>query len=286
MNSARRPPFPRPLLAFWGLRILPVWILIALAIFIIQIAICGIVHDNEKVKALIRFIDVLPPMVKTALGGEGLESGHVSGLIGIGYQHPLVLLLYMLFAVGVPSSFLTGEVQNGTMELILSRWATKTQVFLCALILTLAGMFALVIVMFLGTCVATGIYHFKEPVPLRLFFITAINGGLLAAACGAVALFSVSFFQRTSTAVAVSSGFLVVNFLASVLSKWWPVLEFLGPATLFHYVDGPYIFSRGAWPLGDMAILVAVTIVACGCGGVIWHRRDLPLGLSDSTESF
>ncbi len=277
MSSPARPSFPRPLLNFWGLRVLPAWILIGLAIFIIQIAICGIVHDNEKVKALIRFIDVLPPMVKTALGGEALESGRVSGLIGIGYQHPLILLLYMLFAVGVPSSFLTGEVQNGTMELILSRWATKTQIYLCAAILTLGGMFALVLVMYGGTCVGTAIYHFSEPVPLRLFFITAVNGGLLAAACGAISLLSASFFQRTSTAVAVSSGFLVLNFLASVLSKWWPVLEFLGPATLFHYVDGPYIFSRGAWPIGDMTILTAVMGLASGVGGIIWHRRDLPL---------
>ena len=70
----------------------------------------------------------------------------------------MVLFLYMLFAVGVPTTLLTGEVQKGTMELILSRSATKTQVYFCASLLTLAGMFALVLMMFLGTVAATHLY--------------------------------------------------------------------------------------------------------------------------------
>jgi len=51
------------------------------------------------------------------------------------------------------------------MELILSRPVTKTQVYLCATALTLAGMFALVMVMFLGTVAAVHIYVFSEPIP-------------------------------------------------------------------------------------------------------------------------
>ena len=118
MSSKVRPRFPLPLLRFWTLRILPIWVLIALVIFLFQIAICGIVHDNDSVKTFVQFLDKLPSFIKTALGGEALKVGNVSGLIAIGYNHPLVLTLYMLFAVGVPTGLLAGEVQKGTMELI------------------------------------------------------------------------------------------------------------------------------------------------------------------------
>ena len=102
MSDNRRPPFPWPLLRFWTFRILPAWFLIALMIFLFQLAICGIVHDNDRVKALIQYIDMLPAFLKTFIGGDAVKYGNIAGLISIGYQDPFVLLLYMLFAVGVP----------------------------------------------------------------------------------------------------------------------------------------------------------------------------------------
>ena len=121
MSNNHRPPFPWPLLRFWTIRILPAWFLIASWIFLFQLAICGIVHDNERVKAFLQYIDILPSFIKAFMGGEVLQIGNIAGLIAIGYQEPFVLLLYMLYAVGVPTALLAGEVQRGTMELILSR---------------------------------------------------------------------------------------------------------------------------------------------------------------------
>jgi len=50
-------------------------------------------------------------------------------LIAIGYQHPFILFLLLLFAIGVPTGMLAGEVQRGTMELILSRRLQERRIF-------------------------------------------------------------------------------------------------------------------------------------------------------------
>ncbi|MCU0913562.1 MAG: hypothetical protein MUC88_03235 [Planctomycetes bacterium] len=275
MSRASRPPFPLPLLRFWLLRILPAWAGIALLIFLMQIAISAIVHDNEKVKALLGLLDVLPSIVKTALGGEMLRLGNTAGLISIGYNHPFVLFLYMLYAVGVPTGLLAGEVQRGTMELILSRPATKVQVYACAGILTLAGMFTLVLVMFLGTVAAVNIFTFQDPIPFDVFFRIAINGGLLASTFGAVALLCAATFARLYTAVSVAVAFLVVNYFVAVVSNWWPRVAFLKRATLFYLVDGSNLWE--GWPLRNLGMLAAIMLVVALVGAVIWHRRDLPL---------
>jgi ABC-2 type transport system permease protein len=277
MNNASRPPFPFALLRFWLVRMLPVWCGIALLIFLMQIAVCGIVHDNKNVRTFLKFLDLMPSIMKTALGGEALQMGNTAGLIAIGYQHPLVLVLYMLFAVRVPTGLLAGEVQKGTMELILSRPATKMQVYICASVLTLVGMFALVIVMFLGTVVGTNIYNFGEPIPLHLFFRIAVNGGLLASAVGAIALMAAAAFRQQNMAVGVTVAFLVANYFVEVISAWWPRMNFLQPATLFYYVNGVEIFTRPMWPLADIGVLTAILVIAAITGGVIWHRRDLPM---------
>ena len=276
MNSKVRPRFPLPLLRFWTLRILPIWALIALVIFLFQIAVCGIVHDNESVKTFINFIDRLPSFIKTIFGGESLKVGNISGLIAIGYNHPLVLTLYMLFAVGVPTGLLAGEVQRGTMELILSRHVTKIHAYICAGLITITGMFALVMVMFSGTVFATNVYEFSQEVPLHSFFKAAINGGILASAVGGIALLAAACFQR-NTAVWLTVAYLVANYFVSIIAEWWPRMKWLKPTTIFYYVDGTKIFTESKWPISNMCVLLSILVISTVLGGVIWSRRDLPL---------
>jgi ABC-2 type transport system permease protein len=275
MSHGSRPPFPFVLLRFWLMRILPAWCGIALLIFLMQIAVSGIVHDNEKVKAFLGFLDMMPSIVKASLGGDMLRIGNTSGLIAIGYNHPFVMFLYMLFAVGTPTGLLAGEVQRGTMELILSRPTTKVQVYACAGILTLAGMFALVLVMFLGTVAAVHLFTFKDRVPLDIFFRIAINGGLLASTFGAVALLCAATFGRLYTAIGVAVAFLVANYFVAIVSNWWPRMAFLKRASLFYLIDSSKLWQ--GWPWRNLGLLAALLLVAAGLGAVIWNRRDLPL---------
>ena len=276
MKAKHRPSFPWPLLRFWTLRVLLAWFLIALLIFLFQLAICGIVHDNERVKAMLQYIDMLGPYIKAFIGGDALQFGDIAGLIAIGYQEPFVLLLYMLFAVGVPTALLAGEVQKGTMELILSRQITKTQVYICAALITIIGMCTLVVVMFLGTVVSTNLYDFEQQVPLYRFFKLAVNGGILASAAGGIALLAAACFRR-SMAVSLTVAYLMVNYFIMIITQWWPRMKWLDPFTIFNYVDGAKIFIEPGWPAGDMCVLISILIVSTVLGGVVWWRRDLPL---------
>ena len=277
MTARLRTPFPWPLLRFFFRRILLMWCLITAMIFLFQLAVCGVVHDNEQVKTFLGFIELLPAFAKAALGGDTLQVGNVDALIAIGYQHPAVFLLFMIFAVAVPTGLLAGEVQQGRMELILSRAATKTQVYVCVGVLTVAGMFAMVVLMFLGTVIGVHLYRFDQQVNPYPFFIAAINGGLLASTVGAISLLSAAICRRRGTAVGLAVSYLVVSYVVSVFADWWPPMKPLGPWTPFYYVDGPKIFSEAAWPLGNMSVLLAILLIAAVIGGIVWHRRDLPL---------
>jgi len=251
------------------------WCFMAAVIFLMQISVCAIVHDNQNVQALLGFLNVLPSFIKTALGGEMLSAGNLPGLIAIGYQHPLVLFLYLLFAVGTPTLLLTGEVQKGGMELILSRVATRTHVYLCAAALTLSGMVALVAIMFLGTVLGTRLYDFGQAVPLDLFSRIAVNGGLVAGASGAIALCAAGLFAGRPLAITTTIAFLVLDYFAWIVAQWWPRFVFLKPATLFYYANG-WKLAHG-WPLDDMSVLLSVAAVAVFIGAIAWRRRDLPL---------
>jgi ABC-2 type transport system permease protein len=274
MIRSSRPPFPLTLLWFWFLRILPAWLAMAAVIFLMQIAIAAIVHDNANIRMFLTILRSLPSIVKTAIGGDMIDSGSMSALLTVGYQHPLVMFLYLLYSVGVPAGLLTGEIQRGTMELILSRPITRTQVYLCAAILTLVGLFGLIAMMFLGTVTAVNVYEFNEPITLDLFLRLAVNGGLLAGAFGAFSLVCAASFGRLYLAVGLAAGFLTLNYFIAIVAEWWPRVHFLHKATLFYLVYYSNLWF--AWPLRNMAWLGAILVALVILGGIIWRSRDLP----------
>ena len=53
MSGSPRPPFPFRLLRFWSMRILPAWLGIAAVIFLMQLAVSAIVHDNQNVRVFL-----------------------------------------------------------------------------------------------------------------------------------------------------------------------------------------------------------------------------------------
>ncbi len=277
MKKATRVSFPFSLLLFWFRRILWLWLVVGFFIFIVQVIQCCIAQDNEIVKMTLDFFERMPGFVKEAVGGEILDINGIIGFIAITYQHPLVLALYMVFAVCVPTGLLAGHVQSGTMELILSRRVTKNQVYVCACILTLVGMLSLVAVMFLGTVTGITICDFEEQVALMPFIRASIVGGLLSGTAASVALLASATFRNRGRAVGLAMAYFIVNYFVGLISDWWPRAKFLGPASIFHYVDISKILMDTAWPIRDMCVLGSILIVTVIAGGIIWNRRDLPL---------
>jgi len=277
MTKQSRVSFPFDLLRFWFWRILWLWFLVGFFIFLIQIIECAIYQDNERVRLTLDYLEIMPDFLKNIIGGESLEVSNVTGFIAIGYQHPLVWISYMIFAVSVPTGFLAGHVQSGTMELILSRSVTKNQIYVCTCILTLVGMLALVAVMFGGTVVGINVCNFDREISLWPFFRAAVVGGLLSGSAAGVSLLVAASFYSRSRAVGLTISFLMVNYFIDLIAQWWPRAEFLGPSSIFYYVDLPKILMDTTWPIRDMCVLSSVLIVTVIAGGIIWNRRDLPL---------
>jgi ABC-2 type transport system permease protein len=277
MKKATRVSFPFTLLLFWFRRILWLWLLVGFWIFIIQIIQCSIAQDNETVKMTLDFFDKMPGFVKEAVGGEILDISGTSGFIAITYQHPLVLALYMIFAVSVPTGLLAGHVQSGTMELILSRSVTKNQIYICTCVLTLVGMLTLVVVMFLGTVAGVYICNFDTEISLWPFFRASIVGGLLSGTAAGVALLASATFRNRGRAVGLAMTYFIVNYFVGLISDWWPRAKFMGPTSIFYYLDSRKILLETAWPIRDMCVLGSILVVTAIAGGIIWNRRDLPL---------
>src|SRR5262245_50889957 len=69
-------------------------------------------------------------IVQTIAGGENIHFERASDMLSIGYVHPLIQLVLCLWAVGRSASALAGELDRGTLELLLAQPIPRGRVVL------------------------------------------------------------------------------------------------------------------------------------------------------------
>src|ERR1051326_3078973 len=64
------------------------------------------------------------------MGGESIQIERAMDILSIGYVHPAMLVLFSIWAVGRASGAIAGEIDRGTMELLLAQPLARYRVVL------------------------------------------------------------------------------------------------------------------------------------------------------------
>lgn len=73
-------------------------------------------------------------IVRTMIGGEGIDLNTAMDLMSIGYVHPLMQTIFCIWAVGRAAGAIAGELDRGTMELLLSQPIPRSRIVLAHLV--------------------------------------------------------------------------------------------------------------------------------------------------------
>ena len=246
-------------------------------------------------------------MIRAMLGGDMVRINDAQSLLSVGYVHPFVLTVYCIWAIGRSSGAVAGEIDRGTMELLLAQPIARWKVVTTHLAVDLVTIPLLVGCMVLGTFVgvhlfdvygaAAGVVGADRSVDIRLGDFLRAGGN------SACLLFAVSGYTMALSALGryrwrvlgLAMGLTLVQFLINVLGEVWKPLAVLRPLTVFYYyrpqpiilrLPGQWQASLGtAWGLDSgLAVNVAAVLLGVGLAGyliAVWHfsRRDLPAPL-------
>lgn len=72
--------------------------------------------------------------VRTLIGGENVDLDKAQDLMSIGYVHPLMVVIFCIWGVGRAAGALAGELDRGTMELLLAQPIARSRLLLAHLI--------------------------------------------------------------------------------------------------------------------------------------------------------
>src|SRR5262245_39908876 len=73
-------------------------------------------------------------IIRTLMGGERVNLERAMDLLSIGWVHPLMVTVFCIWAVGRAASAIAGELDRGTMELLLSQPLSRARLVLAHLI--------------------------------------------------------------------------------------------------------------------------------------------------------
>ncbi len=208
----------------------------------------------------------------TEFGGGDLFS--VAGAIGLGFVHPIALLLIGVFAVGFAAAAVAGERQRGTLEVILARPVSRRTLYLTLFVATLIFVAAAVGAVLVGAVVGATAFNVIDELPTGNLPVLWLNGTLLFMALGAIGLAASVSFDRLTPALGITLGVTIVSYFLEILGSLWPDAEPLRPYSLFHYLQPREVLNEGMQTF-DVGLLLVVIAAAVIYALLAFPRRDI-----------
>ena len=208
----------------------------------------------------------------------GAELGKVIGpavLSMIGWVHPLVLALVWAQAIVVCTRVPAGEVDRGTLDVLLALPVTRTTVYVSESVVFIITSLLVVGVGLGGNVVGNWISGLERAGSLGQLSLVALNLSALSLAVGGLSSFLSSVCDRRGRAMGVAFAILMASLFLSSMSTFNAIVKSFSVVSLLNYYRPYGILQERASPLGDMMVLLAIGTGLWICGAVMFVRRDL-----------
>ncbi len=268
--------------------------------------------QNKKMEEVERQLFRGPGRVmQTVIGGDQLRFERAQDVLSIGYVHPLMQVVLSLWAIGRAAGALAGEIDRGTMELLLAQPIRRSFLVLAHLIVDLVAIPCLCISLWAGLYLGTifvgplqpDVDMYKDfPVVLqeidpavlemdvRSFGWPLVNVGALMFALSGLTMALSSLERSRWRVIGGASAVLVLLFVFNIIGQIWESAAILRPLSLFYYYQPQNIALRGVWtvslePWGlDAEVLAVGVLFALGVIGYVialrvFMNRDIPAPL-------
>ncbi|MFB6079609.1 MAG: ABC transporter permease subunit [Haloferacaceae archaeon] len=217
------------------------------------------------------YVESLPPEVRNAFGvtvGLGSIQGYlVTELYGFVWM--LILGIYFAYAA---ASLVAGDVEDGSMELLLVNPITRTRVVVGKYLGLLPS------VVFVNAVGALAVVGFAEAVgesvTVRALIVLHLLFVLYHAACAAVGLVASASMRTQRRAQVVSIAVLFATYVVDSLTLDTDY-EWVGALSLSRYFDPGKILVAETIAWGDVGVLIVVTLALVVLAAEVFERRDV-----------
>ena len=243
-------------------------------------------------------------ITKTIMGGEDISLFRVGDMVTVALVHPLTLIILCVWAIGRAAGAIAGEIDRGTMELLVAQPIARFRVVLAHLCVDLMAIVILCLSIWAGNALGIKLVDLREAPPAKGMQGTPIDAAEFGPALWntAALIFAVSGVTTWLSArgrlrgrvLGVAVLLMLLQFLVNVVGQMWEAVAFLRPFTLFYYYQPQQIILANRWTVdlekvwpswqpfhtaNVLVVLVTVGTVGYALAFRAFRRRDLPAPL-------
>jgi ABC-2 type transport system permease protein len=259
------------------------------------------------------FQDGFGSILRTIIGGERVVLDRAMDMLSIGYVHPVMQFVFCIWAVGRAAGAVAGEIDRGTMELLLAQPLARARLVLAHFLVDCVTIPCLCLALFAGNLIGTWWIDpiqvrppakemklpFKVPTnddpevrkqleihPWRFVRALPVVGGLVFG-IGGLTMWASAMGRYRWRTMGLAVSVVLVMFLINVLGQMWEPAGWLRPATIFFYYQPQQVIPEGGgWSVNVNGVPVPMLLVLYGVGAIGYVaatvtlvRRDLPAPL-------
>lgn len=250
--------------------LLALWLGLAL----LELAVVRIgaqIETGPGIRAILE--QVLPQQFRQAIVGQ-LDMLSFAGLVGFGFQHPLVLTAAAAFLM-VVATIPAAERESGLLDLILARPVPRARYLLAVLLLLVLGSLLFPAAVVAGAALGLATVQAPEPVGLGSYGPAALSLAALLLALSGGTLFIASRARRRGVAAAQAAGLALGFFWLDLLAELWKPLSAISWISPFHYFEPMKTVVLRAAPWSELAVLLGVFAVCAALSFGQFRRQDL-----------
>ena len=214
-------------------------------------------------------------IISALLGADIGDTLVPSTFIAIAWVHPVVLIIVWTHAIVFCTRVPAGEIDRGTIDVLLSLPVSRWQVYVAETAVFLATGLTVVAMGMLGHRLGILSLASEDRPGLGRMLVIAANLYCLYMAVGGLAFLVSAVSSRRGRAIATVFGILLASFLLNFLAQFWSPAQAVSFLSLLDYYQPLPLVRTGDLPVGDMVILVGFAATAWTAGGVWFARRDV-----------
>jgi len=214
-------------------------------------------------------------IIQALLGADIGDQLVPQTFVAIAWVHPAVLALVWTQAIVFCTRVPAGEIDRGTIDLLLGLPVSRWQVYIAETVVFLGAGLLLLLMAMIGHRVGILSIAPEDRPGLGTTLVIVVNLYCMFVAVGGLAFMVSSIGYRRGRAIAVVFGILMFSFVLSFLVQLWAPARALAFLSVLNYYQPLATVRTGDWPIGDMLALLAFGTVFWTAGGLWFARRDI-----------
>lgn len=231
-----------------------------------------VLNDAEQ------FLNMIPfaRPILTALLGVELRDGVTPPMMqAFLWVHPTVLALIWAWEITFCTRVPAGEIDRGSVDFLLGLPISRWQLYAAETVGFLVAGFVVLGLGFCGHLLTAGML---QPQMRPGAFATAsvlCNLYAVYAAVGGIAFLISACSDRRLRAAGGIFTMLLISFLLNFLAQFWDPAKSYSFLSVMEYYRPAIVIQNEAFPVRDVAILAAISLVTWTAGGLVFRRRSI-----------